>query len=211
MLSIFIVEDHSMTARGLASYLAESGRWLVAGMAASIEEAQRRLPEAASPAPPNVILLDLQLAGESGLNLIAWLREHSSFKKTPVVVYSHFDDAAHRNAAIQLGAAAYVCKSQSDQELENTLIETAAGGTEGGIPDSVLAEAAQPAERGVKKLENMLTLLTRRETEIFLLIREGFSAGQIAGKLCISRRTVENHLSCIYDKTGMKKKDIVNL
>jgi DNA-binding NarL/FixJ family response regulator len=50
---------------------------------------------------------------------------------------------------------------------------------------------------------NVISLLTRRETEIFTLVKDGLSNQGIADKLSISRRTVENILHCIYDKTGI--------
>jgi NarL family two-component system response regulator LiaR len=207
MYSIFIVEDHSMTARGLAAFFTETGRWSITGTAASLEEAKRGLLAAGSVAEPGIILLDLQLADESGLHLIAWLREREGLKQTPVVVYSHFNDDAHRNAAIQIGAAAYVCKSQSGRELEDTLLAVMAGAGDDAAPE----EPDIGPQKDTPPLETMLTRLTKRETTIFLLLREGLSARQIAEKLYISRRTVENHLSCIYDKTGMRKKDIQDL
>jgi DNA-binding NarL/FixJ family response regulator len=204
MNSIFIVEDHRMTARGLAAWFAEGGRWTIAGTAAALEEAKQRLLE--TEAPPGVILLDLQLSGgESGLNLIAWLREQNALKRIPVVVYSHFSDIAHRNAAIKLGAAAYICKSQSDRELEDALFKIMTGLHAGKTPmEASLDNAAQ-------KVEKMLDCLTKREAQIFLLVRESYSTQRIAAKLGISRRTVENHLSCVYDKTGIRRKDIAGL
>jgi DNA-binding CsgD family transcriptional regulator len=53
--------------------------------------------------------------------------------------------------------------------------------------------------------------LTRREAEVFLLLRDGHTNADIARALGISRRTVENHLGCVYDKTGLRKKDIEGL
>jgi len=204
MNSIFIVEDHSMTARGLAAWFAEKGRWTVTGTAAALAEAKQRLLE--TEAPPGVILLDLQLSGgETGLHLIAWLREQKTLKKIPVVVYSHFSDTAHRNAAIRLGAAAYICKSQSDSELEDALFKIVTGSQ----ANKPLMEAS--LDNAAQKVEKMLNCLTMREAQIFLLAREGHSAQRIAAQLGISRRTVENRLSCIYDKTGIRKKDIAGL
>jgi DNA-binding NarL/FixJ family response regulator len=209
MRSIFIVEDHSMTALGLVTWFTGTGRWTIAGTAASVGEAKCQLSETKLRNVPDIILLDLQLAGESGLAFIAWLHKQELLQNIPIAVYSYFNDSAHQNAALRLGAAAYICKSQNNDELEQTLISTIENDAEDAVPSGPPHHEGGMEAAHVEK--TVFDRLTRRETEIFLLLRDGHTSTYIARTLRINRRTVENHLSGIYDKTNLRKKDIAGL
>jgi NarL family two-component system response regulator LiaR len=113
-----------------------------------------------------------------------------------MAVYSSFDDYAHVSAALGMGVQAYICKRRSEQELEAALRATLDGTPY--IDDTVQSK--------LNKTVNFFSLLTKRETEIFRLVTQGLSNRQIAEDLKISPRTVENILSCVYDKTGIRSR-----
>jgi NarL family two-component system response regulator LiaR len=95
-----------------------------------------------------------------------------------------------------MGVRGYVCKSRSEAELEAAL-ETVLRG-------EICRDEA--AERELAAVSDAVSLLTRREGEILILVKKGLSNKAIADRLGLSRRTVENILSCVYDKTGVSSR-----
>jgi DNA-binding NarL/FixJ family response regulator len=198
MHSMIIIEDHPVMRRGLTAYFAGSERWRVLGSAASLDDAKALLSRDKNLLEVDIILLDIQLGTEWGLDLITWLREyykenHCGGKTPPVVIYSAFSDYTHVSAALGLGVRGYVCKTHSEAELESAL-ETVLKG------EIYIDKAVQ---QKLTIVADTISLLTRRESEILTLVRSGLSNRDIAEQLGLSRRTVENILSCIYDKTGI--------
>jgi DNA-binding NarL/FixJ family response regulator len=197
MNSIVIVEDHPVMRKGLAAWFAGTGRWQILGIAADLAEARELFSEIA--ALPDILLLDIRLSPPGGaekdaigLDLIPWLRER--FGKTPpVVVYTHFDDYAHVNAALGFGVRGYVCKYRSEEELETVLHAVLRG-------EVSMDKAVEPRLKNAVETQK---LLTRREAEILKYVRDDKSNKRIAAALNISIRTVENHLTSIYYKTGI--------
>jgi DNA-binding NarL/FixJ family response regulator len=195
MHSIVIIEDHPVMRRGLAGFFAGSGRWQVLGTAPNLEEAKSLLamPETAA---VNIVLLDLRLNETWGLDLIPWLKAFDAAhgrENTPVLVYSGFEDYAHVSAAIAMGARGYVSKRRGEAELEAALDVVLQGGI----------YTDKEAELKLQSADHAVSLLTKREAEIFMAAKKGLSNSDIARNLGISRRTVENILHCIYDKTGI--------
>ena len=191
---IVIIEDHPVMREGLAAWFSHTGRWEVAGTAASVAEAKELLTRVHA----DVALLDIQLEDGWGLDIIPWLKHTHTHpytqSDTPVLaVYSVFDDYAHVSAAVSMGVRAYVCKRHGERELEAALLKALNGET--CIDDT--------AQTRLKTAKNIFNLLTRREAEILSLVKDDLSNKQIAARLGISHRTVENVLSCIYDKTGI--------
>ncbi|MDR2375166.1 MAG: response regulator transcription factor [Treponema sp.] len=187
-----IVEDHPLMRKSLAGFFAGSGRWLVLGTAGSLEEAKTLL-SAPETTRADILLLDIHLEKDWGLDIIPWIKRQKREKSPAVVVYSAFDDYAHVSAALSLGIRGYVTKNQSETDLEAALNTVLAG----------RVYMDRSAELKLQSAAGAISLLTRREADIFTLVKDGFSNQQIAEKLSISRRTVENILHCIYDKTGI--------
>jgi len=187
--SIIIVEDHPIVKEGLVSYFEKTGKWRITGTASSLENAKELLSETAS----DILLLDIQLEDGLGLNIIPWLQANN--KKKPITaVYTSYDDFVYVSAAISKGVNVYMCKRRSVSELENALINALSGINY--IDDCVQSKLDEVAD--------ILSLLSKREMEIFAMIKSGYPNKMIAERLGLSRRTVENILSCIYDKTGVK-------
>ena len=186
--SLVIIEDHPVMREGLASYFCGTGRWQVTGTASSLEEAKRTLSSIST----DLVLLDIQLEDGWGLDIIPWLKK---LELNPVLaVYSAYDDYAHISAALGMGVRAYVCKRQNEYKLEEALLK--ALNRETSIDNSI--------QKKMNYVADLKSLLTTREAEIFNLVKKGLPNKEIADNLNISHRTVENILSCIYDKTGIK-------
>ena len=205
MTKIVIIEDHPVMRNGLAAWFEGSGRWSVTGTASSLAEAKDLLAcFSATGQKPDLLLLDIQLEDGWGLDIITWYQAHfakqahfaTQSNVPPAAVYSVFDDYAHVNAALAMGVRAYVTKRRSETELEEALLRVLEG-------KLYIDEAAQIKFETVKDL---FSLLTKREAEILSLVKTGLSNKQVAANLGISCRTVENILSCVYDKTGIRSR-----
>jgi len=198
---MLIIEDHPVMREGLACYFSETNRWQVTGKAANLDEAKSLL----SDVMPDLLLLDIQLDDGWGIDIIPWLRKQKSagetasgdFNNIPVMaVYSAFDDYAHVSAAIGAGVNVYICKRQNERELEEALVKALNG-------ETFIDVCAQSK---LQTVADLCSLLTKREAEILTMVKEGLSNKEIANKLGISYRTVENILCCVYDKTGVKSR-----
>ncbi|GHV96482.1 DNA-binding response regulator [Spirochaetia bacterium] len=195
MKTLILIDDHEMVRRGLVSWLTKDGRWQVLGEAASVEEAVSLFEKLdAAGTPPDLTLLDIDLKGSWGLNLIPLLRERYGEKAPPVLVYSVYDDYAHLKAAFRARARGYVCKSRDSTELLAAMGKIADGGT--WFSSSHLSRMAD--------VSDLMLALTKRERQIFDLVQRRYNNKEIAAELDITLRTVENNLSIIYDKTAVK-------
>jgi DNA-binding NarL/FixJ family response regulator len=217
MKSIIIVEDHPLMQKGLLSYFSGTGRWKVSGTASSLNEAKHLLCKISTESPPDVLLLDIQLKDGWGLDIIPWLKEQQTDKirtgetQTDAIrtdttgeqqalplmaIYTSFDDYAHVSTALSMGVKVYITKLRSEQELEAALLNAFSG----------IVCIDENAQMKLQNVKDVFSMLTKREAEIVLLVKKKFTNKQIAAELDISHRTVENILSCVYDKMGIKSR-----
>ena len=114
--------------KALAAWFAGTGRWLVYGAAASLDAARDLLSGPAK--ETDIVLLDIRLETEWGLDLIPWLKSQAKKGASvpAVAVYSCFSDSAHVNATLSLGVKAYIIKKRDETELEAALETVLSGG-----------------------------------------------------------------------------------
>jgi NarL family two-component system response regulator LiaR len=186
--SIVIIEDEPVMRKALAAWFAGTGRWLVYGAAATLDAARELLSGPAKEA--DIVLLDIRLETEWGLDLIPWLKGQTKGPLPAVAVYSCFSDSAHVSAALSLGVKAYIIKKRDEAELEAAL-ETVLAGGEWIDPE---------AERPPKASDSPLETLTKREAQILSLIKTGLSFREIARRLGVKLHTVQNTATCIKEK-----------
>lgn len=186
---IVLADDHAVMRSGLRMLLeAEAGFEVVAE--AGDAEAARRYVKGHH---PDVLILDLNMPGGSGLEAIPLLRSESP--DTNVVVLTMQRDPAFARQALAAGALGYVLKSAADDELV-LAVRLAAGGEPYLNPQLGARLAAQPADHRPGGL-------SEREVEILRLIALGHTNPEIAGQLYVSVRTVEAHRSHIHQKLGL--------
>jgi len=152
---------------------------------------------------PAVVILDISLGAEKpdsppedGLEFIPMLKEICAKTKTAlpgILVCSMYEDPFLIQRAIDIGARAYVPKSAELSEIIIAIDALLAG-------DSYLSQKYRPQKKYAQDLTN-------RENEIVSLIKQSFSTKKIAKRLNISLRTVENHLTHIYTKTGCSSRE----
>jgi DNA-binding NarL/FixJ family response regulator len=182
---VMIVDDHPMWREAVERDLSEAGFEVVA----AVGEGAQALRVAAS-VRPDVAVLDLQLPDVSGVEVTRGLL--AAHPGTKVLILSASGE--HRDVldAVKAGAAGYIVKSASRAELLDAVRRTAAGDAvfSPGLAGLVLGEfrrlAVDPAPD--------TPLLTEREAEILRMVGTGLSYKQIAERLVLSHRTVQNHV-----------------
>ncbi|MDR1588316.1 MAG: response regulator transcription factor [Treponema sp.] len=195
---ILLIEDHPATRHGFAAILSEAGRYAVAGQAGSLAEAEQWM--ARTVAPPSLIILDLILGAENGMDFLAFLKTHCAERRMPpppVLVCSVLEDPFTVRAALNLGAKGYVSKSAGETELREA-IETALRG-ETYVSKDLSLSVIQTLDAYAK--------FTKRELQVISQLKQRKTNDQIARALGIDRRTVLNHISHIYDKTGFSTRE----
>ncbi|GIJ47754.1 DNA-binding response regulator [Virgisporangium aliadipatigenens] len=185
-IRVMVVDDHPMWRDGVARDLAAAGYEI----AACLGEGAAAVRLAAA-TRPDVVVLDLQLPDLSGVEVIrGLLNAHPS---TRVLMLSASGEQQDVLDAVKAGAAGYLLKSASPAEFLDAVARTAAGDAvfTPGLAGLVLGEyrrlASTPATPDVPQL-------TTRETEVLRLVAKGLSYKQIAERLVLSHRTVQNHV-----------------
>lgn len=185
---VMVVDDHPMWRDGVARDLTARGFDVVA-TADGVDSAER----IAGAVQPDVVLMDMQLGTGSGVEATARVLQVSP--ETRVLVLSASGEQSDVLDAVKAGASGYLVKSASVTELVDAVSATAAGQAvfTPGLAGLVLGEyrrmSAAPAAEGPPTPQ-----LSERETEVLRLVAKGLSAKQIAARLVISHRTVENHV-----------------
>ncbi|MCE7001002.1 response regulator transcription factor [Saccharothrix sp. S26] len=184
-VSVMVVDDHPLWRDGVARDLSERGFEVVAtaGDAASAVRIARAVR-------PDVVLMDLNLGETTGVEATTMIT--GSLEGTRVLVLSASGEHSDVLEAVKAGASGYLVKSASAEELVEAVNRTAAGDAvfTAGLAGLVLGEYRRMAATP----DDDKPQLTERETEVLRLVAKGLTARQIANRLVISHRTVENHV-----------------
>ncbi|WP_280266713.1 response regulator transcription factor [Nocardia wallacei] len=194
-ISVMVVDDHPMWRDGVSRDLTEAGLRVTA-TADGVAAATRR----ATAVRPAVVLMDMQLPDGNGAQATAEILRVSPHSRVLVLSASaERDDVLE---AIKAGATGYLVKSASAAELIAAVRATAAGQAvfTPGLAGLVLGEYRRIAQAPAGSDEPHRPALTERETEVLRLVAKGLSAKQIATRLGLSHRTVENHVQATLRK-----------
>lgn len=198
--TFYIIDDHEMLRLGTRSWITENSDWICAGDAGTHEAAYADFEKmavnsasgAGSGGLPSVLICDLNFYGENtGFDFIAKI--HAKYPDVKIVVYSMFFAAGIVQNAVRNGASGYVSKNASSAELLNSLEKVRVG--EIFIQEELKTDLI--------KYNNFTDALTRREKEVMELLLRRCSNDDIADRLNIKKRAVENYISAIYEKTGV--------
>ncbi|MEU4809491.1 response regulator transcription factor [Nocardia fluminea] len=195
VITVMVVDDHPMWREGVSRDLAEAG-FEVLATADGVGTASRR----AAAVQPDVVLMDMQLTDGNGAAATAEVLRVSPHSRVLVLSASaERDDVLD---AIKAGASGYLVKSASAAELIDAVKATAAGQPvfTPGLAGLVLGEYRRMATAPPAADQPHRPSLTERETEVLRMVAKGLSAKQIATRLNLSHRTVENHVQATLRK-----------
>ena len=196
-IRVMVVDDHPMWRDAVERDLQAEG-FDVVGVAADGTQAIARFPAAR----PQVVVLDLQIPGPNGVEVTAQVLQHDPSAR--VLILSASGEQADVLAAVKAGATGYLVKSASRGELVDAVRRVAAGDTvfTPGLAGLVLGEFRRMADAPAAT-EASGEQLTERETEVLKMVAKGMSYKQIAERLVISHRTVQNHVQNTLRKLQM--------
>jgi DNA-binding NarL/FixJ family response regulator len=198
VLRVVVVDDHSLYRSGLARMLQVSGVDVV-GEAANGEDAIRLAGECA----PDVVVMDLNMPGLSGIEATQRLARESPVTKVLVLTVS--DDEDDVTSAILAGASGYVLKDGPIEEVVAGIEAVAAG--QSLISPRVASFMLQHLRDSTADVREMTGVrLSSRELEVLGLLAQGCANHEIAEKLFLSQSTVRNHISSILLKLQVENR-----
>lgn len=195
MIRVLVVDDHPIVRQGLRSYLSSRDGIDVVGDAGDGESAVALV----GALRPDVVLMDLVMPGMGGLVAIGAIVGLGL--GTRVLVLTSFSSEDQVIPAIQAGAAGYLLKDASPEEVEAAVRAVHAG--EGRLDPSLAAVVMAAAAGGADRDDGGLARLTPRETEVLRLLGEGLSNRALAERLFVAEKTVKTHVSSILAKLGL--------
>lgn len=188
MIDIVLVDDHGVVRSGLRAALETEDDLRVVGEADSLATGQRMVADTAV----DVVVCDVALGDGNGLDLVRRCREDRPSLGLVVLTMHHDDDTLF--AALDAGASALVLKSAGLDELVEAVRRAATS------PDVFSAAGLAAAMR--RRTQAPGPLLTRRESEVLNLLKDGLSVHQVSRRLFLSESTVKTHVAKVYDKLG---------
>jgi DNA-binding NarL/FixJ family response regulator len=188
-ITVMVVDDHPMWREGVARDLTEAGYAVVATAANGTEALTR-----GAAVRPRVVVLDLQIPAPSGVEVTAKLIEDDPTVR--VLILSASGEQQDVLEAVKAGSTGYLVKSASREELVSAVARVAAGDTvfTPGLAGLVLGEYRRLSDTPETSADPGTPRLTERETEVLRLVAKGMSYKQIAERLFLSHRTVQNHV-----------------
>lgn len=196
-ISIMLADDHPVVRRGMRALMESQPDFSIVGLAADGLETV----SLAERLKPDVLVLDLMMPRLSGLEALRILRERSP--RTRIVVLSMYSSKAFIAQALLNGAAGYVLKGCSEENLVRAVREAAAGRRYLSPPVTDIAIEAYIEQSKTRVIDPHETL-TQRQREVLQLVAEGKTSAEIAARLNISPRTVENHRAAVMQRLGLQ-------
>ena len=194
MIRILVVDDHAVVRSGLKLLLSAEPDLEVVGEAGNARDAVFEVRAQ----KPDVVLLDVVMPGESGIEAVPKLLHESP--ETKVLVLSMQDDPNYVREAFAAGASGYVLKEAADAEVVDAIRQVADGGS---YVHPVLG-ARMVAADAQAKAAAAADPLSDREREVLTLLALGHTNQEIAKQLYISVRTAETHRAHIMRKLGLE-------
>jgi len=194
-IRVLLADDHTLIRAGISALLERVGSIEVVGEAVDGRQTLELIHELA----PDVVLLDLQMPGLNGFEVLQETTER--FPDVKIVVLSVHDTEEYALRALRSGASGYLPKSAASAELELAIDHVVRG--KQYISPVIAQIASEESERGGSPGRATPIELTPRQREVLTLISEGYSTKDIAGTLGISVKTVETHRAQLMERLGI--------
>ena len=193
MIRILIADDHGVVRKGLKLIVAENPDMVVAGEAASGQEALGL----ARAQDFDVAIIDIAMPGRGGLEILKGLRaERPSLK---IIMLSMYSEEQYAIRSLRDGASAYITKANATDELVKAIEAVASG--KRYITPSVAERLASYIEEDGSHLPH--ESLSDRELQVFVMIGSGKSVSEIAAELSLSIKTISTYRARLLEKMGM--------
>ena len=196
-IKVAIVEDNAGIRDNWAKLINRAAGFQCVCVCGSSEEGLKQIPLAR----PDVVLMDINLPGLSGIECTAQLKER--MPKVQILIVTVHADNDRVFSALQAGASGYLLKRTTPGELLEAIGEVMRGGAPmtGEIARKVIDSLRRPAPAALTEAG-----LTRREEEILVLLTQGYANKEIADRLAVSFDTVRTHLCHIYEKLHVRSR-----
>jgi DNA-binding NarL/FixJ family response regulator len=195
-IRILIVDDHPVVRRGIKSLLSNHADFEVIAEAATVSTAL----DLTEKMIPDVILLDIRLANESGLELLRYIGEYD----TKILILTSFDDEEHVRAALQGGAHGFILKNVSDEMLCGAIRTIYQGGRV--LSPQVTEQMVQHLALAADQPTFTEMAFTEEELRLIRLLIAGASNDQMAADLYMSLASVKRKLRQIFTKLNVQNR-----
>jgi two-component system response regulator DevR len=196
-IRVFLLDDHEVVRQGLRALLESAGDIEVVGESGSAIEATARIPALR----PHVAVLDARLPDGSGIEVCRAVRAVDP--NVHALILTSYDDDEALFAAIMAGAAGYVLKEITGQDLIGAVRQVAGGNS---LIDPALTARVLDRVRNGPGTAPELAELTDQELKLLGLIAEGLTNRQIGERMFLAEKTVKNYVSSILAKLGLERR-----
>ena len=200
IIRVLLADDHAVVRKGIREFLEEEGDITVVAEATDGHEALALAQELT----PDVVVLDIQMPGQSGIDVTRALRAAGS--TVAILILTAYDDDPYIMAGIQAGANGYVLKSAAPEEIVRAVRVIHEG--QSAVDPTVAAKlmAYLGGQRRQQPTAPAVEPLTGRELEVLTLAAQGLTNRAIGHQLGISDRTVQGHLANIFGKMSVSSR-----
>ncbi|HEX8099085.1 MAG TPA: response regulator transcription factor [Actinomycetota bacterium] len=198
-MKLLLVDDHTLVRKGLMHLLTSVLEGAEVDEAENADQAVERLRTS----DYDVALVDIRMPGRDGLELLKEIR--TEWPKVPVIIVSSYDNGEYVKAALGEGAAGYLLKDTTPDDLIQAITVAMTGSGNVLSPRAVrnmfdVAAAPQPTREDQLHPD---AGLTKRESDVLQLLAKGCSNREISRQLFLSEKTVKAHLAAVFRKLGV--------
>lgn len=195
-IRVILADDHPIVRNGIRRLLEIEGTVEIVGEAANGIEAMQLVEQL----NPDVLVLDMEMPGMSGIEVTGRLRDAGSSVR--ILVLSAYDDDLYIFSALESGAMGYLTKEEALTRIGEAVCGVALG-EEGWFSREVTAKVMMRRPLGRQAAARHTGTLSSREMDVVMLLAQGLMNHAIATRLNISDATVKNHVIAIYDKLNV--------
>ena len=191
MIKVFIVDDHYMVVEGIRSLLMNEKEIEFIGSASTLESCRAFLKTKL----PDVILMDINLPDGNGIDLTKEIK--AAYPSVNILGISTFNQASYIKDMMANGVSGYVLKNATQQEITEAIQLASIG------KNYMAFEVAKTLHIAEKSISGKI-IIGRREKDVLVLIKDGFTNGEIAAKLVLSQHTVDTYRKSLLAKLNAK-------